>query len=233
MFDKVKFIAHRGLSGVECENTAEAFKLACEKDFYGVECDVHVTADGKYVIFHDDETGRMCIENLSVENSGFKELRALEFRRGKNYKIPTLEEYLEIMSGSGKVAVIELKNPMAEKNVGEIISICVEKYDLEKIIFISFCYENLLAVRRILPEQKIQFLTCAVSEELADGLVKNNFGIDADRIILNENTMAVLRERGIAVNCWTVDDAREAEKLCLLGAEFITTNVLCGNARED
>ena len=59
MPDKVKYIAHRGYSGAECENTLQAFKLACESGFYGAECDVHVTSDGKYVVFHDDETGRM------------------------------------------------------------------------------------------------------------------------------------------------------------------------------
>lgn len=226
MFKNVKLIAHRGASAIECENTAEAFELACGENCFGVECDVHVTADGKYVIFHDDETGRMCFENLTVEKSAFDVLRALEFRRGKNYKIPSLEEYLQIMKRSGKTAVIELKNPMAEKNIAEICAICAEKYDLDKIIFISFCFENLLVVRSILPEQKIQFLTCAVTKELADELVKNNFGIDLDRVVADENAFEILRERNIPVNCWTVDDEEEAEKLARLGAEFITTNII-------
>lgn len=226
MFDNVKLIAHRGASAIECENTAEAFELACRENCFGVECDVHVTADGKYVIFHDDTTGRMCFENLTVKKSTYDELRALKFRRGDKYKIPSLEEYLDIMNGCGKVAVIELKNPMAEKNIAEICAICAEKYDLDKIIFISFCFENLLTVRALLPEQKIQFLTCAVTKELADDLVKNNFGIDLDRVVADENAFEILRERNIPINCWTVDDAEEAKKLARLGAEFITTNVI-------
>ena len=73
---------------------------------------------------------------------------------------------------------------------------------------------------------KIQFLTCAVTKELADELVKNNFGIDLDRVVADENAFEILRERNIPINCWTVDDEEEAEKLARLGAEFITTNII-------
>ncbi len=226
MPDKVKYIAHRGYSGAECENTLQAFKLACESGFYGAECDVHVTSDGKYVVFHDDETGRMCFENVAVEKSDYSKLRSLEFRRGAQYKIPDLREYLTCLKQGGIVAVIELKTPMRAQNINEIIEICRQYYSLDKIIFISFCFENLIEVKKVLPEQKIQLLTCAVTEELADKLRDLNFGIDADRIILNENTAAILRERKIPINCWTCDDRAEADRLVSLGAEYITTNVL-------
>ncbi len=55
-----KMIAHRGLSGMETENTLAAFEAACKRLFYGIETDVHVTKDGKYIIFHDECTGRLC-----------------------------------------------------------------------------------------------------------------------------------------------------------------------------
>ena len=44
-----KMIAHRGLSGMETENTSAAFEAACECSYYGIETDVHVTKDGKYI----------------------------------------------------------------------------------------------------------------------------------------------------------------------------------------
>ena len=68
---KTKLIAHRGLSGIETENTAAAFVAAGNRDYYGIETDVHKTADGKYIIIHDDNTGRVANENLSVEKSDF------------------------------------------------------------------------------------------------------------------------------------------------------------------
>ena len=60
-------IAHRGLSGIECENTAAAFVAAGNRSYFGIETDVHKTADGKFIIIHDDITGYVCAENLSVD----------------------------------------------------------------------------------------------------------------------------------------------------------------------
>lgn len=67
-------IAHRGLSGIECENTAAAFVAAGNRSYFGIETDVHKTADGKFIIIHDDNTGRVCAEDLSVENSNYDDL---------------------------------------------------------------------------------------------------------------------------------------------------------------
>ena len=44
----VLMIAHRGVSGLETENTKEAFIIAGNKSYYGIETDVHVTLDGKF-----------------------------------------------------------------------------------------------------------------------------------------------------------------------------------------
>ena len=38
----VKMIAHRGVSGLERENTCPAFVAAGVKSYYGIETDVHV-----------------------------------------------------------------------------------------------------------------------------------------------------------------------------------------------
>lgn len=55
-----KFIAHRGLSGIETENTVAAFLAAANRSYYGIETDVHLTKDGKFILIHDDRTKRLC-----------------------------------------------------------------------------------------------------------------------------------------------------------------------------
>ena len=57
-----KMIAHRGLSGLETENSIQAFIAAGNRSYYGVETDVHVTKDGKFVVIHDDATGRVAYD---------------------------------------------------------------------------------------------------------------------------------------------------------------------------
>ena len=66
---QAKMVAHRGLSGIELENTCAAFVAAGNRDYWGIETDVHQTADGKYIIFHDDNTGRVTTTDMVVEMS--------------------------------------------------------------------------------------------------------------------------------------------------------------------
>ena len=74
---KTLMVAHRGMSGIEKENTFAAFVAAGNRNHYGIETDVHVTVDGKFVCIHDDTTGRVAIDNLVVEESTFDTLRNL------------------------------------------------------------------------------------------------------------------------------------------------------------
>ena len=72
--DTIKFkkgntlvIAHRGLSGIETENTNAAFVAAGNRSYYGVETDTHITSDGSFVINHDFDLRRVSGENVPVE----------------------------------------------------------------------------------------------------------------------------------------------------------------------
>jgi glycerophosphoryl diester phosphodiesterase len=82
-------IAHRGAhhnrKGI-IENTVEAFKLAREAGCWGIEFDVHATADNVLVVNHDSTLKRLWGHNVAIANVTFKELRSLEPR------IPSLKE---------------------------------------------------------------------------------------------------------------------------------------------
>ena len=221
----VKMIAHRGLSGIETENTLAAFEAACKRSFYGIETDVHVTKDGKYIIFHDDGTGRLCERNLIIEETDFETLRSLKFKDGIS-KMPTLSEYLQVVSRYKKVAVIELKKSMSESNIKEIIEICKQEYSLDNVIFISFDFENLVAIRKLLPKQKIQFLTEKFGGELIKSLKEYGFDLDICYSLLTEEIIKELHAYGVFINCWTCDDKKKAEELIGFGVDFITTNML-------
>ena len=73
-----RIIAHRGLSGIECENSMPAFVAAGNRSYFGIETDVHVTSDGKYIIIHDDTTGRVAAgNNHPVEETDYETLRGI------------------------------------------------------------------------------------------------------------------------------------------------------------
>ena len=134
----VKMVAHRGLSGIEKENTCSAFVAACNRaTYFAVETDVHRTVDGQFVIFHDDNTARVGIDHLVIEESTFDTLRKLQLtdidgKRGRiDLTIPTLMEYIEICKKYGKHCVLELKNEFKASDVYKIVSMIEESEKLK------------------------------------------------------------------------------------------------------
>lgn len=233
-FDKKNalVVAHRGLSGIEKENTNAAFVAAGNRSYFGIETDVHKTLDGKYVVFHDDTTGRVAIDNMEVEKTTFDCLRSLlltdiDGKKGRtDIRIPTLQEYIAICKKYEKVAVLELKNAFAEDEIYEIADIITEMGYLENVIFISFCLENLIFLRKKYPVQPAQFLIEEYSDSLIDTLRENNLDLDIRYTSLNADNMKKLHDAGIKVNCWTCDDPQAAEQLVDWGIDFITSNIL-------
>ena len=64
--------AHRGASAYAPENTLPAFRLALEQKADGIETDIHLTRDGRFVVCHDDEIARTSngqgkIQDMTVE----------------------------------------------------------------------------------------------------------------------------------------------------------------------
>lgn len=225
MDSKVKYIAHRGLSGLYTENTYDAFLFACLQPYYGVECDIHLTKNKKFVISHDDSTGRLCNVDLKIEDSTLAELQALTFKDGKS-KILTLAEYLNILKAYDKVAVIELKKQMVPYYVEKLISVCKENYSLDKIIFISFIYNNLRILRRMLPDQPLQLLMGEYDRTLIKKLAANKIDVDVHYQQVSPALIGLLHDNNLKLNCWTCDDEIAAKQLETFGIDYITSNIL-------
>lgn len=229
---KPLMVAHRGLSGLETENTCAAFVAAGNRSYFGIETDVHRTKDGKYVVFHDDTTGRLAEVNVVVEETDFDTLRGLLLRQrdgsfGRtDIRIPTLQEYIEICKKYEKTAVLELKNHFDREDVFEILEIIQQLGYLDCVIFISFDYENLVYIKEKLPHQPVQFLTGQCDEALVQKLSGDGMDLDIHFRGLTPETAEVCRRYGVKINCWTVDDPLEADAMIWCGVDYITSNIL-------
>ena len=228
----VKVIAHRGLSGIETENTNSAFVAAGNRSYWGIETDVHKTVDGVYVVFHDDNTGRVANKDLVVEEATYKELCELTLNdiNGKQGRrdliIPLLQDYINICRKYNKHAVLELKNEFTYEDVKEIVEIIGSYEYLDDTTFISFDLNSLISLRQILPNQKAQYLTSEFSDEILENLKKYKLDLDIEYHSVNKDMMKILKENNIEVNCWTCNDAEEGEKLVECGVDYITSNIL-------
>lgn len=226
-------IAHRGLCGLEPENTNAAFIAAGNRSYYGIEADVHKTADGKYVIMHDANTLRMSGDDIEISKATYETLRSLRLKqkdgaRGRtDLRIPSLEEYLGICKYYGKKAILELKDDFTAEDVDEICRTVEQLAYMEGTVFISFKLNNLLLLKERNPDQSAQYL---VEKDIDDVLIQEmadrKMGIDAFQYKFTEEIIQKCRTAGVETNAWTVNNPDMARKLMDWGIDYITTNIL-------
>ena len=237
--DTIKFekkntrvIAHRGLSGLEKENTNASFIAAGNRSYYGIETDIHKTKDGYFVINHDGDFNRVAGENIIIEESTLEEIQniILYDTDGAKNRIdlrPTvLENYISICKKYGKHSVLELKSNFTDSDIERIVEI-IRSFDyLENVTFISFDYQNLLKVRKLLPNQSCQYLFWHLTDEEIEKLVKDKIDADVWCVELKEEQIKKAQAKGLKVNTWTVNEKENGEKFSSWNIDFITTNIL-------
>ena len=229
---KPLMIAHRGLSGLEMENTASAFVAACQHSYFGIETDVHRTSDGQFVIIHDDNTKRVAGDEMIIEKTCYETLRAIRLldtdgRKGrKDLIIPDLIEYIQICKKYEKQAILELKNHFAQADIERIISIIQQEGYLSHVVFISFDLPNMICIRNLLPDQQAQFLIKSTPDWLIDTLEKYRLDLDIKHTALTPEVVGQIHAIGQKVNVWTVDTVEDAERVIHMGVDYITTDIL-------
>jgi glycerophosphoryl diester phosphodiesterase len=227
-----RLIAHRGLSGIECENTNSAFVAAGNRTYFGIETDIYRTSDGKFAVNHDGNLKRISGDDIAVEGVSLDTLQSVVLfdklggKLRRDIRVSSLEEYLFICKKYEKHAVLELKSDFTDEEIEKIIEI-IRSFDyLDHLTFISFKYSNLEKVRQILPTQSAQFLFSTWSEETFEKLLKAKIDIDSNHNAITEEIIKRAHEAGLTVNVWTVDEISVAENLVDNGIDYITTNII-------
>ena len=220
-----KYIAHRGFANLQTENTIAAFQFAAKSNAFGIETDVHVTRDGKFVVFHDDNTIRLCGQEYIIEDTDFDCLRGLTITTPVA-QIPTLDEYITICKSGNKHAVIELKNPMTRDQIAKLIKEIENKNYLFATTFISFDMNNCLTIREILPHQPVQFITITFEPVVLKQIADKKIDLDIEWTCLSRDRIKQCHDLGIKVNCWTLNDDKIAKHFEKCGIDYITSNNL-------
>ncbi|MFX0205413.1 MAG: glycerophosphodiester phosphodiesterase [Candidatus Hodarchaeota archaeon] len=143
---KIKILAHRGyLINGEPENSIPAFQTAIHHGADGFEFDVHITADNKFICFHDDTLEKFG-QNKAIAGLSYNELTSFELSEG--IMIPSLEEILETF-GNKVILNVEMKSLKGCEELVEVIN--QYNIDREKIIISSFNYNPLRTIKSIDP----------------------------------------------------------------------------------
>lgn len=236
----VEIVGHRGASYDAPENTLASVNLAWKNNADAVEIDVYLSKDGKIVVIHDKTTKRYGGPNRNVADQTFDELRKLDVGTWKNKKfagemIPTLKEVVATIP-DGKRLFIEIKcGP-------EIVPIL--KSDLksagkkpEQTAVISFSHEVVTAVKRELPKLKVFWIvglkrkakvgpwTPSLDEIIKKSKAAKVDGVDLSaQSVIDAKYIAKTKAAHLEFYVWTVNSAKEAERLRKAGVDGITTD---------
>jgi len=142
----VRAFAHRGgalhpdLLGLE--NTLLAFRHARSLGFRHLETDVHLTADGVLVAFHDTVLDRVTDGRGRIGDLTLAQLRAA--RVGGREPVPTLVELLDALPDV--VVNVDLKDPRAVAPLARLLAV---RGDEDRVVVGSFSARRLRRFRRI------------------------------------------------------------------------------------
>ncbi len=143
-------IAHRANGGPYKENTKEAVLDVLTYDYVdGVEIDVHITQDKKFVVHHN---GLLLCENKNVmfiNKQKYKDLR-------KCKKIDLLEDILKQVK-TNKFLILDLKVSKNEIKEWKRFIRLLKKYP-NQYYLVSFSYPFILALKRQYPLYKMGYL---------------------------------------------------------------------------
>lgn len=227
----VKMIAHRGLSGMEVENTISAFEEAGKRSYYGIEADLLKSSDGKFIVCHDDNLERLSGKQLIVNQTPMAVLMNLAIydKYGKTNpgeRLTDLYGYLSVCKQYQKQAILELKASFSKEEIAKIIEQINQLDYINSVTFISFNYNNLLYVRELLPNQNVQLLFSEVTEEIIQKVTKAKMDVGVNHKALSKEIIKRFHDANLQVGCWTVDKKLRAKKLISWGVDYITTNIL-------
>lgn len=225
--------AHRGASGYYPENTMMAFEEAVNMGCTGIETDVHMTKDGELVLIHDEMVDRTTNGSGYVKDYSLKEIKRLDAGsvKGQQFKgvtIPTLEELLEFLRGKEILLNIELKTDVIwYSGIEEKVLDIVNKYDLkDKVIVSSFNHYSVHKCKEICKDIKIGLLYMEGIFE--PHLYAKTVGAQAIHpyfpAIDNKAVIDRVRQSGIMVNTWTINEEKDLRRFLEFGVDGIITN---------
>ncbi|MER8067950.1 glycerophosphodiester phosphodiesterase [Streptomyces sp. NPDC094034] len=223
--------AHRGGTADGLENTAAAFRRAAELGYRYFETDVHATADGRLVAFHDATLDRVTDTRGRIAELSWQDVRRARVA-GKE-PLPLFEELLEEFPDAHWN--VDIKAAPAQLPLVELIR-RTDSWD--RVCVGSFSEARVAGAARLAGPR----LATSYGVRGVLGLRLRSYGIPAPvrrgavcaQVPESQNGIRVVDERfvrtahalGLQVHVWTVNDPDRMEALLDLGVDGIMTDQL-------
>ena len=244
----VVVLAHRGWRGLYPENTMLSFRKAAELPIDGLEIDIHQTADGVIVVFHDATLERITNGNGRIQDHTFAELQQLDagYRfttdGGKTYPfsgqgitIPTLAEVFETFPNLWINIDIKQESP----SIVQAFTNLIRQHNVAHRLCVgSFSNQTVADFRRVCPEVARTLSHAEVVRLVAlsklrldrfywgQGHALQIPEVDPDsglRLVTPQFVQAAHRNN-IALHVWTVNNVADMQRLIDMGVDGLISD---------
>lgn len=211
-------VGHRGVMGVEPENTLRSFVRAEREGLDVIELDLHLSKDGELVVMHDADVARTTDGSGPIGEKTLAELRELD--AGEGERVPVFDEVVDAVS-------TRLQAEIKDRAAARVLAGVIEERGLhDRVTVISFHDEALRETRERLPTIPLVLVAGRSSptaperaRELGAGMVSLELRhIDAD-------TVTRCHDAGIKVISWTVNTDEDLARVRELNLDGVVTDL--------
>ncbi|MGI5373511.1 glycerophosphodiester phosphodiesterase [Streptomyces sp. CA-251387] len=210
-------IGHRGVMGVEPENTLRSFVAAQQAGLDVIELDLHLSKDGALVVMHDTDVDRTTDGTGPIADKTLAELRALDAGRGE--RVPVFEEVLDAVRSPLQA---EIKDVAAARALAEVI----HDRDLVSRVEVSSFHDDAVAeIARLVPGVRTALIASRYGTDIVDRAVEAG----AATVCLNIRRLTLevvehARKADLRIIGWVVNTQDHLRLARALGLDGATTD---------
>ncbi|MET8223521.1 glycerophosphodiester phosphodiesterase family protein [Streptomyces sp. NPDC005301] len=210
-------IGHRGVMGVEPENTLRSFVAAQQAGLDLIELDLHLSKDGALVVMHDADVDRTTDGTGPIAEKTLAELRALDAGRGE--RVPVFEEVLDAVRSPLQA---EIKDVAAARALAEVM---IRRDLVGRVEVLSFHDEAIAKIARLVPGVR----TALVASRYGVDVVDRATAVGATTLVLNIRRLTLevverARKADLRIIGWVVNTQDHLRLVRALGLDGATTD---------
>ncbi|MEV0637890.1 glycerophosphodiester phosphodiesterase family protein [Streptomyces sp. NPDC050619] len=210
-------IGHRGVMGVEPENTLRSFLAAEQAGLDVLELDLHLSKDGALVVMHDTDVDRTTDGSGPIAEQTLAELRALDAGLGE--RVPVFEEVLDAV---GSPLQAEIKDVAAARALAEVM----HRRDLTARVEVSSFHDEAVAeIARLVPGVRTALIGSRYGTDIVDRAV--DAGASTVCLNIRRLTLEVVehaRKADLRIIGWVVNTQDHLRLARALGLDGATTD---------
>lgn len=191
-------IGHRGVMGVEPENTLRSFVRAERSGMDAIELDLHLTKDGALAVMHDTDVDRTTDGHGPIAEKTLDELRRLDAGGGE--RVPVFEEVLDAVAAPLQA---EIKDVAAARALAEVM----KSRDLVPRVEVSSFHDEAVAeIAALVPGVRTVLIASRWGTDITDrakAVGAAGLALNIRRLTLE--TVERAREEGLSVIGWVVN----------------------------